>query len=1163
MPEAAAARLLTWFHQQTPISDDTPLPLDTLAERLGIAVSAFSPVLIPDTLGYLEPGEDIIFLRAGLPEAVRRFTLAHELGHAALHRRKGLAAEIAGVSGSLDEESEYSRCDDSDLDALATDDSETLGIGQVYSMRAQREGEANAFAAALLLPAQQTLSAYDALCERDTPRPATALAHQFGVSEDAALRRLTALLTDDLNATDSEPAISSSPATLDEDQQRAARADAPALVLAGPGSGKTSALLARVAYLVTERGVAPNRILTLTFSRKAAEELRRRLDGLLGAEAASLTVSTIHAFCGDVLRRFGPSVGMRSDYRLASDVEGYFLLRRVVNAERLQHYAPQGAPTMYIKDLLDAISKGKDDLVTPETYHAAAERMRISAKTEKEQEAAERALEVAMVYAAYQSALEDRGAADFADLIAKVVRLLRETPDAAYDLRSRYEHVLVDEFQDINFAMGELLRELVGRRGQIWAVGDVDQAIYRFRGASPANLLRFAEDFDGATVIALGRNYRSQPQILRAASAFAEVYLPAQERVELSAQRPDIHENRVVALAVASNDQAELDGLAALMRTRAAAGLPLCEQAVLVRTRKQVKQVSEGLRARGVHAQVALPLFSEPLVKTLLATLSLTVDPMAAGLLRAGDSPYHAFSDTDARAILSIAQEHGIAALDVIRAGEWGRQVSEEGAIGLRHLEHIIGELREAPTTLVGLSRYVFSLTLLGARLLRDDTGADAALVSRLLDICRTFDDQRAAGGLLGDGEVAPEVADWAGLLDYVRALQTLQQQPDALARSEEQDTALVMTAHAAKGLEFPAVYLPQLLEKRFPLPAKPDKAPAPAGLLRDPDTTDEDANLFYVALTRARDTLTLSYASGSQTKGSVSPYLAPIERALGDDLIRLQWKSDATHAEADAPSSAPATTDEGQQERRQYTLSEIESYQRCPQQYAYEHVYNLRPPHAAPVSLKIALQATTAEIRARFASDTPPTLDDARKLFDEQWNAARARALSVEDGEEVIERDETLAGFFHTRGEQAIERHWAKMRHAGVTPPTPQGAAQAATVEFANATVIGSLDRVESAPTPRVVQFVPNKLERTTDLRDLFYTLAAEQLSDGSQPIAVERVSLATHEVKPVRLLPKRKDDLLSQAAQLISGMAQADYSPKPEPFKCQNCPFWLICPS
>ena len=614
-PRIVASRLLNWWRERSPKGAAVATPLDDLVAALGLEVTTFAPELHPGTLGFLEPGEDLIFLRAGLSEPVRRFTLAHELGHAVLHRSSGTAATLASqLTGAANPPAPLDSCDLNDLEApldLAGLSDETLRPGQAYSARARRESEANAFAAALLLPADRLRSIY--LASREGERlgmrpavPARALAERFGVSEDAVLRRLSALLTPGYDQVEQVAAAAETEAAeddahvatrghgagrdaLDEDQRTAAQSATPALIVAGPGTGKTSTLVARVAHLVREEGVAPASILALTFSNKAAREMRERLALLLAAEPSRLhagasdapptpitlpQVGTIHAFCGELLRQYGPRVGLRPDFRLVTQTEGYFLLRRLTGALDLNHYQPLGSPAMYFPDLLAAISRAKDELVDPARYAELADTMRAAARTPEQREAATRAQEVARVYTAYQQALATRGDPDFGDVVRLAVQLLQEHPDVLAEVRGRYAHLLVDEFQDINRAMGVLLQTLSGAQGPLWAVGDPDQAIYRFRGAFPANIARFGAEYPGANVHRLGRNYRSYRPILDAAHAVAESFIPGPQRPTLHATRGKgaSRAPRAVTLATAPDEAAELAGLVAAIQEQQAGG---------------------------------------------------------------------------------------------------------------------------------------------------------------------------------------------------------------------------------------------------------------------------------------------------------------------------------------------------------------------------------------------------------------------------------------------------------------------------------------------------------------------------------------------------------------------------------------------------------------
>ncbi|MGH2484941.1 MAG: UvrD-helicase domain-containing protein, partial [Ktedonobacterales bacterium] len=376
-PRYAAAQLL----ERVSHTDDAstgPVDVDALAEALALDVETFHPATRrTGALGWLEPGEPLIFLRDGLTRASRRFTLAHEIGHFLLHRASidsdADAPDAPDAPDDADGFGGSEECDVGDLDApvgAASLSAETLRPGQAYSARARRESEANQFASYLLLPANRLLASYQHAADGSelagSLRP---LAEEFGVSEDVLLRRLSALLVQGPRETGSEPAAMTEGnhrdmAPLDREQRAAAHSPTPALVIAGPGTGKTSTLVGRVAYLVRERGVSPDSILALTFSNKAAGEMRERLRALLASPmlgedalrppAPLPTISTIHAFCGDLLRRYAPLVGLRPDFRLMTDTEGYFLLRELSSALAMRHYQPLAAPAQHFPALLAA-----------------------------------------------------------------------------------------------------------------------------------------------------------------------------------------------------------------------------------------------------------------------------------------------------------------------------------------------------------------------------------------------------------------------------------------------------------------------------------------------------------------------------------------------------------------------------------------------------------------------------------------------------------------------------------------------------------------------------------------------------------------------------------------------------------------------------------------
>src|SRR6266566_8320233 len=599
----AARQLLRNFKEAHSDWENDKTPVDTVVTWYGLEVATFDPDDQPQgTYGWLEPGENLIWLCRGLPETLRRFTLAHELGHAVLHRGRG--EQQQGLEPSPDDP-----CQDSDVQEAVTglvdqeQFEEILGIGQVYNPRSQRELAANIFAAELSMPLERVASLY---LERQVE--AQALAGTFGVSTSAMLNRLAGLMMGD-HKRDGEGGQgddrgphgeggASSRKEYDEFQRAAIEAATPALIVAGPGSGKTSTLIGRAEYLICTLGVPAQHILALTFSRKAAEEMQERLQQALQGTLAQDTppmVSTFHAFCAELLRTHGERVGLRSDFSLVDDAEGYFLLRELARELPLRYYQHLQFPTFYFPDILQAISRAKDELVTPEQYRWLAQQMLEWAQDDEGVQAAEKALEVAEIYACYQAGLQRRGDTDFGGLIMLATQLLQEHPEAFREQQERYQHILVDEFQDMNRASGVLLRLLAGEQRRVWVVGAANQAIYSFRGASPANIANFQEDYPGAAVLPLNRNYRSRPDIVSLADAFRGEHLEpgsVKGRVQTTRTSPT---DTYVTLAVAPDEASELKGLVSDIRHKEAEGYNFRDIVVLCRTRAQAGKITQAL----------------------------------------------------------------------------------------------------------------------------------------------------------------------------------------------------------------------------------------------------------------------------------------------------------------------------------------------------------------------------------------------------------------------------------------------------------------------------------------------------------------------------------------------------------------------------------------
>ncbi len=1243
---AAAEQLLARFEAAQPEPRD-PLaatPIDELAAWQGVAVERFNPVDAPSgTLGWLEPGEDLIWLSMSLDEPVRRFTLAHELGHWVLHRR--LAGQPSGaLSESAAAEADApAGCTADDveayLDAGLVED-ELLRPGQSYSPRARRERAADAFAAALLAPLDRVRPLFLGTPTR-APLDPEGLAAHFGITLQALLGRLAELLRvqpkaeqvgerSGLSENRSAPAErpASAPRAYDPWQQAAIVAATPALVVAGPGSGKTSTLVGRVRYLVEEQGIAPERLLALTFSNKAALEMRERIAAMLGEDAGAAlpTVSTFHSFCADLLRLYGPQVGLRTDFALLDVPGSYFLLRKVGGRLPLRHYGHLSNPELHFATLLGAISRAKDELATPEEYLRLAEAALAAAQSDEERLKAERAREVALVYQVYQEALAAQGDADFGDLIRLAVQFLREHPDALAELQERYQSILVDEFQDINRASGVLLKLLAGERRNIWVVGDQDQAIYRFRGASPANIGQFHRDYPGAQVLPLSRNYRSQADIVAAAGAFREAALrlaardqDAPESEEQATQpessvastrqeavRPPPAEP-VITLATAFDAQGEIAGLVAAIQERRARGIPYRDQVVLCRTREHARMVIEGLESAGLPVSAGGSLLEQPDVKDLLAIVALLAEPSGMGLLRAAAQPDHCIPREDVLALFAHAQSQGVPAGLLLWQPERLPELSPQGFVGTLRLAEILASLRMTPDLWTLLAQYVFIYTSHGQRLLQSDDRTSRQRLDHLLgllDLARRFDTQERERDAAEPEASAASGNRWERFLEYLRVLIELRaddggrREPED-GESEAADVVRVMTVHASKGLEFPVVYLPQVAQQRFPVTMRAEAAPMPPGMGEDEAARSrqdaraahllDEACLFYVGLTRARDELILSYAERYKTrKAAASDFLRHIETAPDARLRRVRWGEDdlpllAGKNGAGQEAANGLGLDAAQAARSAVlSVSELETYLRCPRQYQYRYVYGFQPTEGGYRQFYDCVQRTVRVVHERLAS--------ADASAEPAFSLEAAQELFVENWRQYGPLDHPFADSYFTHGQRVIERAWNGLTGTDETPEAEAPADDAARpparlavssrlsqkleARLDDHTIQVTVDRVEdegrlTAVDPdRPVRLVRHRMsgkdeeKADVEVRHVLYALAQEQRAPG-RPFEVYEHNLSTGALVPVPLESRAAQNRRGDLAAALAGLRARRYPPKPDRHFCPRCPFLLICPA
>lgn len=834
---------------------------------------------------------ETIWIREDAAPEERRLILAHELGHLRLHHSP-----------------EDCRCDESDL-------SETPESGSHgYGPRQRRETEANVYAREFLLPAPLARKSFF-----EEGLSATDLATKQGLPLPIVLAQLTAPLA--LPSLDRTPPEKSLAAGLDSSQEAAAHAESgPLLVGAGPGTGKTRTLTARVLFLVREKGVRPDNILALTFSRKAAEEMRERIAAEDEEIAARAAITTFHSYGLDLLRRHWRVAGLPPRPLLLAEAEAFALMERRIAEVELGPLRYLHDPAYPLPEALRAIAKTKESGTTPEELAARAEATGDAVWAD-----------VARLYAVYEALLKDHGALDFADLVVRPLRLLETFPELLVSERARWRQVLVDEYQDINRSGARLVQLLTGPEGTaLWAVGDLRQAIYAFRGASPANVARFGDDFPGGKRMDLAVNYRSRPSLVslfgRASGEGAEVWEPRREGLAST------------TLAIASHDAAQAEGIGRAMEQFVADGYAWKELAVLCRTRSQARNLRKALLARGLPIGPGPDeggLLTRPDIRKLLALLERLADPF--GPARSAALPE------------GIEVPHGADAYDTLTELLYGK---------------------------AGLARGL----------------SEPEAVTTLLMLALAFRERET---VLRPADTHP----LRSFLEHLRRLARLGSAP-SLPEASDQDTVRLLTVHGAKGLEFPVVFVPNLAVGRFPprpgqgllTPAPPEEGESATKAEPGAVASEEEARLFFVALTRARDHLVVSRAV---RHGRMSARPSPLLECLNDidEVQTVFWKSGEDTLEPPPP--------ELPELKPEVKAPDAELYLRCPKRYELQVVQELPVGSASAYeSFKRAVLAALSHEQPSVALPKlwkeygPPESDPSYALYQKQANAIVAQSV-------------------------------------------------------------------------------------------------------------------------------------------------------------------------
>lgn len=766
---------------------------------------------------------------------------------------------------------------------------------------------------------------------------------------------------------------------LNAEQKKAVEHDqGPLLVIAGAGTGKTTVVTERVCRLIAKCNVSPNEILALTFTEKAAREMEERVDIALPYGYTNMWIMTFHSFCDQILHQEALHIGLEPRFQLMSEAESIQFIRQRIFDFELDYFRPRGNPNKFIAAMLTHFSRLADEDVDVEKYLAYAKSL--PRALESQQFAAQQTLELAQAYKTYAELKASEGVMDFGDLITKALELFRTRPNVLANYQKQFRYLLVDEFQDVNFAQYQLAKILAGEKANIMATGDDDQSIYRFRGAAVSNILQFRKDYPQSQMAILTKNYRSTQTILEAAYKLICFNNPdrleAVENFDKKLVAKTKGQGDPVQFIHAQKAENEAEFVGREIEKLVENGFDYGDIAILVRANNHAESFMHALARLGIPHQFLGPgkLFKEPEIINLVAYLKV-LDSLedTISLYRVLTMEHLAITERDLALILGFSKKYNLSLFEACEnVGEL--KVSTKTKDKIKTIIALINShLKAMKTETAGQILYDFL----------DKTGYIKALLSPEPSLQKSAENISRLFDKLKNYEVEHQDASVAAVVGWIDLASELGESPLAAGEDWTQVNAVnILTIHAAKGLEFPVVFLVNLVSERFPSRARAELIPIPTALIVETLPLgdyhlQEERRLFYVGMTRAQDRLYFTasdYYGEAKRKKKLSQF---IFEALGPDALSQESKvSEQLNLMAYA-NSHKQRKNQGVVLAHQVhylSFSQIDAFQTCPLHYKLRHILNIPTPPSAALSFGSSLHAAMKDFYASVKAGVRPS---------------------------------------------------------------------------------------------------------------------------------------------------------------------------------------------